>query len=90
MKINLTAGFNGGLEQWFTVIYQAVGSDIKHEDEVNSRPDISIGDVVIHKLKHNKTILPNTEYLIQIRATNDFKYDAVVYGWPSKYKTLGE
>ena len=90
ITINWTAGFNGGLQQRFTVIYQAEGSNETHEDKVISHPDVNIGDLVVHKLEDGRSIKPNTTYNITIQAENDFKEDAIVYGESADFRTLGK
>ncbi|KAK2142337.1 hypothetical protein LSH36_968g00018 [Paralvinella palmiformis] len=88
IKINWTAGFNGGFEQRFTVLYKAAGNDIEHEAEINTDPDVNKGYVVAYTLNDYSTIQSNTTYSIRIKAENGFQETSVVYGEVAKFKTL--
>ncbi|KAK2139411.1 hypothetical protein LSH36_1806g00000 [Paralvinella palmiformis] len=88
IKINWTAGFNGGFEQRFTALYKAEGNDIEHEAEINSDPEVNKGDIVAYTLKDDSTIKSNTTYSIRIKAENGFQETSVVYGELAKFRTL--
>ena len=90
MKINWTAGFNGGLQQTFTVVYISEGNDKEYTDRVNTDPDVNKGDIVAYKLTNNLTIKANTTYIVRIQAENSFEGGSIVDGKPSKYTTLGK
>ena len=90
MKFSWTAGFNGGLQQTFTVVYKIEGTEIKYEDNVNTEPDVNKGDIVIHKLHNEATIKPNTTYNVSIQAENSFGGRSVVDGESALFTTLGK
>ena len=90
IKINWTAGFNGGLQQTFTVVYVREGNDKEYTESVNTDPDVNKGDIVAYKLTNNFTIKANTTYIVRIQADNSFEGGSSVDGKPSKYTTLGK
>jgi hypothetical protein len=90
MKINWTAGFIGGLQLTFTVVYMSEGNDKEYTDRVNTDPDVNKGDIVAYKLTNNLTIKANTTYIVRIQAENSFEGGSIVDGKPSKYTTLGK
>jgi hypothetical protein len=90
IKINWTAGFNGGFEQRFTVLYKGEGNDIEHQVKVDTNQEVNKGDIVVYTLKDDTTVQSNTSYSIRIKAENDFQDSSVTYGEPAKFKTLGK
>ena len=88
MTLNWTAGFNGGLEQTFTLCYKAEGTNEEHEATVKSDTDVNVGDIVIYKLKNRTTVTPNTTYYVRVRAGNSFEGGSTVYGESAKLSTL--
>ena len=90
MKINWTAGFNGGLQQTFTVVYMSEGNDKEYTDRVNTDPDVNKGYIVAYKLTNNLTIKANTTYIVRIQAENSFEGGSKVDGQPATYSTLGK
>ena len=88
IKVNWTAGFNGGLEQRFTVLYKNENSGIEYSTQVDTKPDVNKGDVVVYKLKNNATIQSNTTYTIRIQAENNFDGGSMVDGDTARFITL--
>ena len=90
MKINWTAGFNGGLQQTFTVVYMTEGCDKEYTERVNTDLYVNKGDVVAYKLTDNLTIKANTTYIVRIQAENSFEGGSIVDGKSAKYTTSGK
>ena len=89
IKINWTAGFNGGLEQRFTVLYKVEANEIKHEAKVDTELGFTKGNIVVHNLKDNATIMSNTTYIIRIQTENNFEGGSMICGKPAVFRTLG-
>ena len=90
IKINWIAGFNGGFEQRFTVLYKVEGSDIEYGTKVDTNSEVNKGDIIGYTLKDDTTIQSNITYIIRIKAENEFQESSVVYGEPAKFRTLGK
>ena len=90
MTINWTAGFNGGLQQTFTVLYKADGTDIEHPADVITEPEISTGDITVYKLRDDATIKPVTSYSVWIRTENSFAGGVAVEGNSTTFITQGK
>ena len=89
IKINWTAGFNGGLQQTFTVAYMTEGDEKQYKEMLTTDPDVNKGDIIACKLTNNMTIKANTTYIVRIEAENSFEGGSKVDGQPATYSTLG-
>ncbi|KAK2140440.1 hypothetical protein LSH36_1355g00002 [Paralvinella palmiformis] len=87
-QINWTAGFNGGFEQRFAVLYRGEGDDIEKDAKIDTDPEVNKGDIVVYTLNDETTVQSNTTYNIRIKAENDFQGHSVVYGEMDRFKTL--
>ena len=90
IRINWTAGFNGGMKQTFTVYYQTEGSDTTYAVKVTTDPDVNKGDIVMYKLTNSSTIKPMATYNVWIRAENSFGGFSFTEGNPASFTTLGK
>ncbi|KAK2140400.1 hypothetical protein LSH36_1367g00001 [Paralvinella palmiformis] len=88
IQINWTAGFNGGFEQRFTVLYQGERDNIEYETRIETDPEVSKGDIVAYTLVDYITVQSNDTYNIRIKAENDFQGGSFTYGEMARFSTL--
>ncbi|KAK2142341.1 hypothetical protein LSH36_968g00017 [Paralvinella palmiformis] len=88
IQINWTAGFNGGFEQRFTVLYQGERDNIEYETRIDTDPEVSKGDIVVYTLIDYTTVQSNDTYNIRIKAENDFQGGSFIYGEMARFSTL--
>ncbi len=72
ITMSWTAGFDGGSQQSFTILYTNTHTNTQYQQHVIT-DSVTSGDVVVYKLKDTDTILSDTTYSIKIKAENNFK-----------------